>query len=303
MRPHLRLSSTSNGGKFNPMGETLQGLKSRLESAHGAIGLIGFPYDAASSFLRGPSSAPPVIRAALFSDITHLWSESGVDLGAGHLVEAGDITLSESTKILEDISGAIRLLLDRNFRPLSLGGDHSVTYPIVSAMREVYPRLSIVQIDAHPDLYDEFEGSRTSHACPFARIMEAGLADRLVQIGIRSINGHQREQAKRFGVEMIEMRNWRDEVELKIDGPVYISFDMDAIDPAFAPGVSHQEPGGLATRQALNLLQRLEVNLVGADVVEYNPFRDLGNTTAMLAAKLVKELAVKMLANPGQHAQ
>ena len=273
-----------------------------MESARGAIGLIGFPYDAASSFFRGPSSAPPAIRAALFSEVSHMWSESGVDLSAGHLYEAGDLDLIQAQDVREEISGAIRLLVGQGLRPLSLGGDHSITFPILRALREIYPRLSVIQFDAHPDLYDEFEGSRYSHASPFARIMEAGLADRLVQIGIRTANGHQREQAHKYGVEMVEMRRWSDDLDLKFNGPVYISCDLDAFDPAFAPGISHQEPGGLTPRQAINLMHRLKVKLIGADVVEYNPFRDLGSTTAMLAAKLVKELSAKMLVDPGMHA-
>jgi arginase len=277
------------------MGQTLLELKNRLDFANGTIGLIGFPYDESSSFLRGPSSAPPVIRAALFSEISHLWSESGVDLSTGQLFDAGDLDFPDARAVQEEISEAIRLLIEKGFQPLSMGGDHSITFPIVRAVKEMHPRLSVLQFDAHPDLYEEFEGRRDSHACPFARIMEAGLADRLVQVGIRTANGHQREQAQKYGVEMVEMRDWRDNLELKFEGPVYISCDLDAFDPAFAPGISHQEPGGLTPRQVLNLLHRLQIELVGADVVEYNPFRDIGNTTAMLAAKLVKELASKLL--------
>ena len=103
---------------------------------------------------------------------------------------------------------------------------------------------------AHPDLYEEFEGNRLSHACPFARIMEAGLAKRLVQVGIRTLNRHQREQAEKFGVDMIEMRSLGAFDKLKADGPVYITFDTDVLDPAFAPGVSHREPGGISVREA-----------------------------------------------------
>ena len=104
------------------------------------------------------------------------------------------------------IENGVGALLEQGKRPVSLGGDHSITYPIVKAFARRYPELTIFHFDAHPDLYDEFEGNRLSHACPFARIMEAGLAKRLVQVGIRTINGHQREQAKRFGVEVVEMR-------------------------------------------------------------------------------------------------
>jgi arginase family enzyme len=125
--------------------------------------------------------------------------------------------------------------------------------------------------------------------------MEEGLAKRLVQVGIRTVNGHQREQAERFGVEFVEMRNWRDDLTLDFDSPVYISFDLDALDPAFAPGVSHREPGGLSTRQAIGVIQRLRAKVVGADIVEFNPRMDPAQITAVVCAKLLKEIAAKML--------
>jgi arginase family enzyme len=109
------------------------------------------------------------------------------------------------------------------------------------------------------------------------------------------MNGHQREQAETFGVEVIEMRHWRDDITLKIDSPLYISFDMDALDPAFAPGVSHHEPGGFSTRQVINAIQALQAEIVGADIVELNPSRDPLSYTAMAAAKILKEIAAKML--------
>jgi arginase family enzyme len=115
-----------------------------------------------------------------------------------------------------------------------------------------------LHIDAHGDLYDDFEGNKLSHACPFARIMEEKLAKRLLQIGIRTYNAHQREQVKRFNVEAIEMKDWKDGTTLKFNGPVYISLDLDALDPAFVPGVSHYEPGGFSTRQVLSVIQNLK---------------------------------------------
>ena len=127
--------------------------------------------------------------------------------------------------------------------------------------------------------------------------MEEGLAGRLVQVGIRTATAHQREQVARFGVEMIEMRDFRASFVPEFDTPVYISFDIDALDPAFAPGVSHREPGGLSTRQALDLIGRLRAPVLGADVVEFNPRMDSSGMTAMVCAKLVKEIAGRMLAN------
>lgn len=260
------------------------------------VSLLGLPYDASSSFQRGPALAPPLIRRALASPAGNLWTEAMTDLGApGLLADAGDASIPEGPGARETIEAAVARLLDRGVRPLLLGGDHSVTYPVLRALGARYPRLTVVQLDAHPDLYDTFEGDRFSHACPFARIMEEGLATRLVQLGVRAMTGHQRAQAMHFGVEVHEMRRWRDGLTLPLEGPVYVSFDLDVLDPAFAPGVSHREPGGLSVRQALDAVQRLPGPIVGGDVVEYNPRNDLGDVTARVAAKLVKELAGRLL--------
>lgn len=141
-----------------------------------------------------------------------------------------------------------------------------------------------------------FEGNALSHACPFARIMESGCARRLVQVGIRTLTAHHRAQIARFGVEVHEARSLAPrDLALRFERPVYLSFDMDALDPAFAPGVSHHEPGGLSVRDALHLIQGFEGRLVGADIVEFNPRRDVHDMTAMVAAKLVKEIAARLL--------
>jgi arginase len=213
---------------------------------------------------------------------------------AGAFADAGDLRLSDSLeRVQEDfaeIERAVGVLLTKNESLVSLGGDHSVTYPILKAFGRYYSDLTIVHFDAHPDLYDEFEGSRVSHACPFARILEERLAKRLVQLGIRTMNGHQREQAARFGVEVVEMRALPAYDRLKIHGPIYVSFDMNVLDPAFAPGISHREPGGMTVREAIAHLHAIEGNIVGADVVEYNPAQDVSGMTATVAAKIVKEI-------------
>ncbi len=123
---------------------------------------------------------------------------------------------------------------------------------------------------------------------------------RLVQVGIRTINPQQRRQAQRYAVELIEMRSWENAARPRVDGPVYLSVDLDVLDPAFAPGVSHREPGGLSVREVLSLVQRLGGTLVGADVVEFNPRQDLGGMTAVVAAKIVKEIAARILAESGR---
>jgi arginase len=262
------------------------------------VAIIGLPFDANSSFLRGAAQAPPLIREALYSDAGHLWTESGIDLRSGSLLmDAGDLEGDAAGDMNSRIELAISNLLERNLLPISLGGDHSITVPIMRALAKRHPSLSILHFDAHSDIYDEFEGNRYSHACPFARIMEEKLAQRLVQVGIRTLNGHQREQVERFAVEVIEMKDWRDDLIFEFDSPVYISFDIDGLDPAFAPGVSHREPGGLSTRQALNVIQRVKGTVIGADIVEYNPRLDPQNITGGVCAKLLKEIAAKMLQN------
>lgn len=252
--------------------------------------LVGFPYDTSSSFLRGAAAAPPLIRMALDSPATNRWSESGLEIRPGHEYrDEGDLHLSDATDARDAIERAIARIVASDGLPLSLGGDHSVTYPIVRALARVAPQFTIVQIDAHPDLYDEFEGDRFSHACPFARILEEHPGIRLVQVGIRTMTGHQREQARRFGVDVIDMRAWVAGRRPELSGPTYVTIDVDGLDPAFAPGVSHPEPGGLSSRDVLGILQSLPGPIVGADVVEVNPTRDVGNATVTVAAKLIRE--------------
>jgi len=259
------------------------------------VAVVGVPYDENSSFMRGAALAPARIREVLHAGSTNLCSENGIDLGAEpRFHDLGDLELANDAAAFEQIEKAIANLLDHGVYVLSLGGDHAITYPILTAYGKKYDQLNILHLDAHPDLYDEFEGNHYSHACTFARIMEENSA-RLVQVGIRTINPHQRLQAERFGVEIIEMRKWQPESNVDFDGPVYVSLDMDVLDPAFAPGVSHHEPGGLSTRDALQLIQSLRVPIIGADIVEFNPKRDPLGITAMAAAKFLKEIAACML--------
>ena len=265
----------------------------------GNVAVVGVPWDENSSFLSGAALAPPRIRQALHSGETNLSAEDGTDLGTDpRWQDLGDLDLPSGCDAFQRIEAAMASLLGRDARILALGGDHSVTYPIMRAYAAKYGDLTALHLDAHPDLYDEFEGSRHSHACPFARIMEEGLVKRLVQVGVRTMNPHQRRQARRFGVEVVEMRHFHPGLALNLTGPLYVSIDLDVLDPAFAPGVSHHEPGGVSVRQVLQLLHALEVPVVGADIVELNPHRDLVGCTAMVAAKLWKEIISVMLRPP-----
>jgi agmatinase len=275
------------------MRETLDAGKDILRND---IVVQGVPFDLNSSFRRGPALAPDHIRKALLSDSSNMWTENGIDLGKDSRWRLlPDLAFSVHGKEFTDIENHTGLHLDEGYRVITLGGDHSITYPLICAYAKKYNKLNILHFDAHPDLYDELDGNRHSHACPFARIMEEFPMTRLVQVGIRTANGHQREQAARFGVEMIEMRELKRLQDLVFEGPVYLSLDLDCLDPAFAPGVSHYEPGGMSTRDVLNSIQTISEKLVGADIVEYNPKHDPQGITGMLAAKLLKEILGKML--------
>jgi arginase len=260
------------------------------------LAILGIRYDENSSFTKGAADAPPQIRAALRSDAWNLTTENGTDLSGDNVFfDAGDIEPVAGSDMFTLIENSIYTLIADGMAPISLGGDHSITYPIVRAFAKKYNNLSVVHFDAHPDIYDSYQGNRNSHASPFARIMEHRLVKRLVQVGIRTFTAHQRDQVKKFGVETIEMQQLTEHLQLEFDSPVYISFDVDALDPAFAPGVSHREPGGLSTRQAIDLIQRLRGRVVGADIVEFNPRMDPLHITGTVCAKLLKEIAARML--------
>lgn len=257
-----------------------------------SVQLIGLPTDHHSSYLPGAADGPDAIRRALRSDHSNMATECGLELGVDiALNDRGDVALDGRVNDVERIRRAVEAASGAGHVPICLGGDHMVTYPAVAGVAAVHGPVNILHFDAHPDLYEDFGGDPFSHASPFARIMENGLATRLVQVGIRTLNSHCREQAHRYQVEIVEMRDFLpDEVPIP-DAPLYISIDLDGLDPACAPGVSHHEPGGMTTREVLRVLGRIRTPIVGADVVELNPSRDINGMTATLAAKLVKELA------------
>ena len=269
------------------------------DTATGSLALLGLPQDDNSTFLRGPRLGPDAIRHAIMCDSANMFAETGCDLGApGLWYDAGDVALEQLSGVdaYNAIHDRVDRLLEEGHRVFSLGGDHSVSYPAVMAHARHHSGLNLLHIDAHPDLYDDMGGNPFSHASPFARLMESGKVKRLVQVGIRTLNAHQRAQAERFGVEVHEMRHGLDIGKLRFDGPVYLTLDLDALDPAFAPGVSHHEPGGLSTREVLTIIQEFSGLLVGADLVELNPDRDINGVSAMVAAKLAKEIMARLIA-------
>ncbi|MFT5217326.1 MAG: arginase [Glaciecola sp.] len=260
--------------------------------------LIGIPYDANSSYLRGPALAPKHIRLMDEEGSANKYCEHGKEIIENqNYKDCGDIEFSEidAAFAYKKIKETISKELEDGSKLISFGGDHSISFPVIEAFSETYSKLNVLHLDAHADLYDDFEKNPYSHASPFARLMEKGALNSLTQVGIRTFNTHQKEQANRFGVKVIEMKDFNMDFINSLEAPLYISLDIDVLDPAFAPGISHHEPGGMTSRQLINIIQSIKVPIVGADIVELNPKRDINNMTAMVAYKLFKELASKMI--------
>lgn len=253
--------------------------------------ILGFEWDASSSHARGPALGPSVVRRLLSSEASSSYSTGLVDMREAIEDFLVPVLPDHAAAARDAILQATAQCLAAGHAPLSIGGDHSVTYPILKAVRAKHGAVNLLHIDAHPDLHDDYEGDRFSHACPFARAHEDGLVARHVAVGIRCSDPHQREQAKKYGVTLLRADEV-DEIPAEIfSGPLYMSIDLDGLDPAYAPGVSHPEPGGLSTRDILAMIRRIKGPLVGADVVELNPERDMQMTTARVVVRLIKELA------------
>ncbi|KAH8488449.1 hypothetical protein H0E87_024209 [Populus deltoides] len=197
-------------------------LKGELLRALGGVKasatLLGVPLGHNSSFLQGPAFAPPRIREAIWCGSTNSSTEEGKELNDPRvLTDVGDVPVQEirdcgvdDDRLMNVISESVKLVMEEDpLHPLVLGGDHSISFPVVRAVSEkLGGPVDILHLDAHPDIYHCFEGNKYSHASSFARIMEGGYARRLLQVGIRSITKEGREQGKRFGVEQYEMQTF-----------------------------------------------------------------------------------------------
>jgi arginase len=262
------------------------------------IKLLGIPFDKNSSYLQGSALAPSKIRLMDSEGSANRFCEDGVEIVEGeNYKDFGDIVFRSNKVewVYNKIKKTIQSELITSDKIICLGGDHSISFPVIEAYTEKYNNLNVLHLDAHADLYDNYENNPFSHASPFARLMEKGILNSLTQVGVRTLNTHQKEQAKKYNVTVIEMKDFNLDFINTLKEPLYISLDLDVLDPAFAPGISHHEPGGLTTRTLISLIQSINVPIVGADIVELNPKRDVNNMTAMVAYKLFKELVFKMI--------
>lgn len=258
--------------------------------------MLGLACDSQSSYRRGSAQGPRALRRAYDGDCYNSYTELECDL-AGRVADLGEVRAGRSWKAT---AAAIQKRAASLFAAGKLGffagGDHAVTIPVARALAALGRPVHVVQFDAHPDLYDEFAGDRESHACVAARMLELPHIASLTQIGIRTMSAPQRAVAERYRgprLHLLEAREMAGEIPVPAHIPpgaeVYITLDLDVFDPAFAPGVSHAVPAGLAPRAVINLLQRAPWKLAGMDVVELNPRFDPGQRTAVLAARLLLE--------------
>ncbi|MDI6849447.1 MAG: agmatinase [Candidatus Saccharicenans sp.] len=272
-------------------------LKNLHEVKKYELAIVGVPFDEKSSYRRGSAAGPDAIRKISTGKCYNPDTELGVDLAEETvLVDLGDVdTSGDVLKTFAGIEEKVARVVADGAVPIILGGDHSITYPAVRAVAGRHRNLDLLHLDAHPDMYQELYGDRLSHACPMARILEDRLVKNLVQVGIRATTPEMEAMARKYGVRTITAREYPEKLKLEFENPLYLSLDLDVFDPAFAPGVSHHEPGGLTSRQVLDLIQNLKARIVAFDIVELNPGRDISEITASLAFKLIKEIAGKIV--------
>ena len=257
-----------------------------------SFGIIGVPFDSTTSYHSGARLGPIVVREASFGfekyntvfnkDLTTAFYDFGdVNVVPGNC--------EETCSIVEE---TVNELFDLNIRSIIIGGEHSASIGAIKALSEKYEKLTVIHLDAHRDLAFEFIGEKYSHATVMRRAHEYGV--NLVQIGIRSSSKEEEEFVKStYNIQTFKNRDVHkhmDAIEyylVNIDGPIYISIDMDVVDPAIAPNVGNPTPGGLFVSEMETILETLcRKNVVGFDVVETASDR-LGDNTAVVAAKII----------------
>ncbi len=269
------------------------------------VALVGIPYDGGASYRPGARFGPRAVRDQ--SSLIRPWNPV---LGVSpfeklRVADYGDVDVAPISieRTFEAVEGEMGRLVEHGVIPVSVGGDHSVTLPILRALARRHGPLGLVHFDAHPDTWDEYFGSKYFHGTPFRRAVEERLIDprRTIQIGIRGpLYGsddfafHAQHGLEVIRIEEVKERSiaWVAERMRRLAGaPVYCSFDIDAVDPAYAPGTGTPEVGGLTAYEAVSLVRALQgLTLIGADVMEVSPLYDgPGQVTALLAANLLFE--------------
>jgi agmatinase len=267
--------------------------------------LVGIPFDGGSSYRTGSRFGPRAIRDQ--SSLIRPWNPAlkVSPFERLRVADYGDIDVVPISieRTYDVVEREIAVLVERGVVPISVGGDHSVTLPILRALARRHGPLACVHFDAHPDTWDEYFGSKYFHGTPFRRAVEERLIDprRMIQIGIRGplYGDHDFDFHAQHGLEAIRIEAVKEDGVSSIAGrllrlagaPLYCSFDIDAVDPAYAPATGTPEVGGLTSYEALSLVRALQgLSFVGFDLVEVSPLYDgPGQITSLLASNLLFE--------------
>ncbi len=269
------------------------------------IALLGIPYDGGTTYRPGPRFGPRHVRAQ--SAIIRPWNPvMKVDPFTKYrIADYGDFSVNPLSieDTLRRVEEQMKPILEAGVRPVSVGGDHSLSLPLLRSIAKVHGPVGLIQFDAHNDLWDEYFGSKLSHGTPFRRAIEEGLLlkESFLQVGLRGqvYSKHDFDFARENKVKMITAEEYhgggialfRQQLRAFRNKPVYITLDIDCVDPAYAPGTGTPQVGGFTSIQILELVRELKgLNIVGCDLVEVSPPYDLGEITSLLAANLLYEL-------------
>ncbi|UWQ89322.1 agmatinase [Rhodobacteraceae bacterium M382] len=280
-----------------PQADSLEGLD---------VAILGVPMDIGTSWRSGTRFGPKEIRAESAMIRPYNMATGAAPFDSLQMADIGDLaintfSLSDSLRIIQESYAAI---LDTGVIPVAMGGDHSITLPILRAIAQKHGPVALVHVDAHADVNDEMFGERETHGTVFRRAYEEGLlvADKVYQIGIRGSGYAATDFTEAQGWGFQQFPAWElyhrslsgmgAEIRRDIGSrPVYVTYDIDSLDPAYAPGTGTPEIGGLTTPQAMELIRELKgLNIVGCDLVEVSPPYDTSGNTALTAANLLYEL-------------
>jgi guanidinobutyrase len=267
---------------------------------------VGVPFDLGTSNRNGARLGPRQIRTESVLLRPYNMATRAAPFDSLQVADIGDVAVNPFNiqRAIADIENAYDAIIATGCRPISLGGDHTIALPILRAMHRRYGKVGVVHVDAHADVNDTMYGEKIAHGTPFRRAVEEGLldCDRVVQIGLRGTGYHADDfdWCREQGFRVVQAEEcWHhsltplmEEVRARVgNGPVYLSFDIDGLDPSFAPGTGTPEIGGLTVPQGLEIIRGLRgLDLIGADLVEVSPPYDPQGTTALLAANLAFEM-------------
>jgi len=255
--------------------------------------LLGCPYDGSASFRPGARFGPSAIRRASWGIETYS-PYLQKDLACLKIHDIGDLELplGEKKLSLDLVQKAARKIFSAKKFPIFLGGDHLITLPIAEELLRIYPNLHILHIDAHTDLREDYLGETLSHSTVMRRVVERLGKGRLLQVGIRSGTEEEFQLAKRMNsLVPLEKKYFNGMLRHLKDKPVYISLDLDVIDPGLLPGVGTPEPGGLTFQNLISLFKGLQhLHIIGFDLVELTPDYDPSQISSVTASVILREM-------------